>query len=277
MMVRTIKAKQHDLCQAVGVLLMALLLTGCAHREGASTSGSRAAPSTSAASGESDVQRRARIRLELASSYLENGQADIALEEIGQVLAINPSYADAYHLRALAYMHIEDFARAEASMERARSMLPRDPDILHNYGWLECRKKQYAKANQWFERALATPGYARRDKTWLSQGLCYMQAGQSQQAEQALLRSYEVAQGNPAVSYHLASVIFGRGDAKRAQPYIREVNRGEFFTPESLWLGIKIERALQEFVSMRKLGERLSNRFPESVQARAFARGAFDD
>jgi type IV pilus assembly protein PilF len=77
--------------------------------------------------------------------------------------------------------------------------------------------------------------------------------------------------------YHLASVIFARGDAKRAQFYIRRVNNGEFSNAGSLWLGIKVERALREFVAMRQLGDQLRKRFPQSKEALAFERGAFDE
>lgn len=261
---------------AASAFMAGMLLLGCAHQAGGLDAGASSASSTGA-SDETDARRRARIRLELAANYLQMGQTSVALEEIRQALTADPSYGDAYHLRGLAYLGMGDLSQAEDNLKRAHAMKPADPDILHNYGWLQCQKQQYEQASQWFERALATPGYAARGKTYLSQGLCYQRSGRAAEAEQALLHAYEIDPGNPVAGYHLASVIFARGDAKRAQFYIRRVNNGEFSNAGSLWLGIKVERALREFVAMRQLGDQLRKRFPQSKEALAFERGAFDE
>lgn len=248
-------------------------LAGCAN-QGAVDHGAAAVDS---ASGETDVRRRARIRLELAANYLQMGQANVALEEVRQALATDPGYADAYHLRGLVYMALGDLALAEDSLKRAQAMKPADPDIMHNYGWLLCQRQQYDQAQQQFERALAVPTYTARSKTLMSQGLCHQKAGRVAEAEKALLRAYEIDAGNPVVGYHLASILLARGEARRAQFYIRRVNNGDFANAESLWLGVKIERTLGDSVAMRQLGDQLQKRFPEARETLAFERGAFDE
>ena len=258
-------------CLAVG----AAALGGCAHQAGLDSGVGAAEPVS--ASGDTDVRRRARIRLELAANYLQMGQTGVALEEVQQALATDPSYADAYHLRGLVYMALADLQGAEDSLKRAQAMRPNDPDIMHNYGWLQCQRQQYAQANQLFERALASPTYASRSKTLMSQGLCYQRAGQVAEAEKTLLRAYEIDAGNPLVGYQLASILLARDEPKRAQFYIRRVNNGEFSNAASLWLGVKVERALGDSVAMRQLGEQLHKRFPDAKETLAFERGAFHE
>ncbi|MBS0506659.1 MAG: type IV pilus biogenesis/stability protein PilW [Proteobacteria bacterium] len=250
-------------------------LGGCAHQAGQDPAASAA--DAAPAAGDSDLRRRARIRLELAANYLQMGQTEVALEEVRQAIATDPGYADAYHLRGLVYMAMGDLQGAEDSLRRAQSMRPNDPDIMHNYGWLQCQRQQYEQANQLFERALAVPNYAARSKTLMSQGLCFQRAGRVDQAEKTLLRAYEIDAGNPVVGYHLASILLARGEAKRAQFYIRRVNNGEFANAESLWLGVKVERALGDSVAMRQLGEQLLKRFPDARETHAYERGAFND
>ncbi len=250
-------------------------LVGCAHQGGPDTSASAAVAAS--ASAETDVRRRARIRLELAANYLQMGQSGVALEEVQQSIATDPGYADAYHLRGLVYMAMGDLQGAEDSLRRAQSMRPDDPDIMHNYGWLQCQRQQYEQANQLFERALSVPTYAARSKTLMSQGLCYQRAGQVAEAEKTLLRAYEIDAGNPVVGYQLASILLARGDARRAQFYIRRVNNGEFANAMSLWLGVKVERALGDSAAMRQLGEQLHKRFPDAKETAAFDRGAFHE
>ncbi len=258
-------------CLAAG----AAALGGCAHQAGLDSGVGAAEPVS--ASGDTDVRRRARIRLELAANYLQMGQTGVALEEVQQALATDPSYADAYHLRGLVYMALADLQGAEDSLKRAQAMRPNDPDIMHNYGWLQCQRQQYAQANQLFERALASPTYASRSKTLMSQGLCYQRAGQVAEAEKTLLRAYEIDAGNPLVGYQLASILLARDEPKRAQFYIRRVNNGEFSNAASLWLGVKVERALGDSVAMRQLGEQLHKRFPDAKETLAFERGAFHE
>ncbi|WP_287743087.1 type IV pilus biogenesis/stability protein PilW [Diaphorobacter sp.] len=260
---------------AIGIAVVVSGLAGCAH-QGASDANGAVAESASGG-GEADVRRRARIRLELAANYLQMGQTTVAMEEVRQAITTDPTYADAYHLRGLIYMNMGDLALAEDSLKRAQSMKPSDPDIMHNYGWLQCQRQQYDVANQMFERALAVPSYKARSKTLMSQGLCYQRAGRLAEAEQALKQAYEIDAGNPAVGYHLAAVLFARGEAKRAQFYVRRVNNGEYANAESLWLGVKIERVLKEFVAMRQLGDQLRKRFPNAKETLAFERGAFDE
>lgn len=72
-------------------------------------------------------------------------------------------------------------------------------------------------------------------------------------------------------------MLFARGETRRAQFYVRRVNNGEFANADSLWLGIRIERALGDTQAMRQLADQLRKRFPDSRQAQAFDRGAFNE
>jgi len=250
-------------------------LQGCAHQAvDAQADAGSAAPD---ANETTDMRRRAHIRLELAASYLQRGQTKVAMQEVDQALATDPTFADAYHLRGLIHMDAGDLARAEADLKRAQDMKPADPDVMHNYGWLLCQRQQYAQADQLFARALQVPTYASRSKTLMAQGVCQQRAGQLEQAEKTLLLAYEIDAGNPALGFNLASVMFARGEIERAQFYIRRVNNGEYSNAETLWLGVKIERALKDSVSMRQLGEQLRKRYPESKQARAYEAGSFNE
>ena len=133
--------------------------------------------------------------------------------------------------------------------------------MLHNYGWLLCQQQKYKDADQYFARALASPAYAARSKTLMARGLCQSGAGQFAEAEQSLLKAYELDAANPVVGYHLSSLMFRRNELGRAQFYIRRLNNSQFANAESLWLGIKVERALGDSVAMKQLAEQLRKRF----------------
>ena len=132
-----------------GVFLVLGLVTisGCT-TAGRSVSGVGLGPEIVTASDETDIHRRARIRLELASNYFESGQTQVALDEVKQALVTNPAYADAYNLRGLIYMRLNDYAQAEDSFRRALGIRTAEPGILHNYAWLLCQQARYAEADQ---------------------------------------------------------------------------------------------------------------------------------
>lgn len=250
-------------------------LQGCATNQGTSASDSNAAVFTP--SDEPETRRRARIRLELAANYFENGQINVALDEVKQALVADPTYADAFNLRGLIYMQLSDFPQADESFRRALALRAGDPNLQHNYGWLLCQQQKFAEADQHFGRALANPAYTARSKTLMARGLCQSGAGQLAEAEQSLLKAYELDAGNPVVGYNLAALQFRRNELTRAQFYIRRLNNSQFANSESLWLGIKVERALGDTVAMRQLADQLRKRFPESREQGAYERGAFNE
>nr|KAJ8745062.1 type IV pilus biogenesis/stability protein PilW [Delftia sp. PS-11] len=267
-----------------GIPALVVALAGCAGNKPVVPAVTPSAGSTASAGGassgaqsEADVQRRARIRLELAASYFQANRNDVALEEVAQALAANPNYADAYALLGLIYMRNQDLEQAENSLRKALSLSPQDPDLLHNYGWLQCQRGQFEQAQQSLDNALAQPGYRDRPKTLMAKGLCMQQAGQLEAAQQALTTAYEMDPSSGVIGYHLSNVLLQRGDARRAQFYIRRLNNSPQSNAESLWLGIKVERALQESAAMRQLAQQLHKRFPESRQWLAYERGAFNE
>ena len=261
-------------CVAIG-----MVLAGCVNKTGApatvSTAGNGADLVTD--SDESNSRKRARIRLELAIGYYEQGQTTVALDEIKLSLAADPTYAEAYNLRGLVYMRLEDAGLAEDSFRRAIALNPRDANTLHNYGWLLCQQQRYGDAAAQFTRTLAIPNYTDRPKTLMAQGVCQGKAGQPVEAERSLTQAYELDPSNPVVGYNLAALLVQREQLMRAQFYIRRVNNSLSANAESLWLGLKIERLLNNKEALAQLVGQLQRRFPQSREAIAYERGNFND
>lgn len=259
-------------------LLLALLLAwpvlnglvGCAANRGA-----RADIVTE--SDEPEARKRARLRLELAAGYFEQGQTTVALDEIKQSLAIDPSFVEAYNLRGLVYMRLNDMPLAEDSLRRALALAPGDGNVLHNYGWLLCQQARYRESMQVFAQALANPTYGARAKTWMTQGLCQIRAGQPAEAEYSLNRAFELDPANPVTGYNLALLLYQRRDLTRAQFYIRRINNSELSNAETLWLGMRIEQALGNRQAVEQLGDQLKKRYPRARELEAYERGAFNE
>lgn len=258
------------------LLLLATLLGACAGGAGQPGGGSLAEPLTEF--DEPENRKRARIRIELASGYFEQGQTTVALDEIKQALAADPSYAPAYNLRGLVYMQMSEPALAEASFNRAIQLNPRDADAMHNLGWMWCQQGRLAPSLEQFGRALAVTGYANTARTWMAQGVCQVRAGMNAEAEKSLTRAFELDASNPITMYNLARLLLQRGDALRAQFYVRRLNASpDLVNAETLWLGLRVERRLGNAEGVRQLADQLRQRFPSSPEWARYLRGAFDE
>ncbi|RGE42350.1 type IV pilus biogenesis/stability protein PilW [Comamonas testosteroni] len=264
-----------------GFPVVAAALVGCTTTTTTTTS-STSVPQTSVMGGGTpsvaDAGRRAQIRLELAANYYQAGRLDVAMDEVGQALAAKPDYADAYGLLGLILMQNQDWAQADVAMRKAMDLNPRDGNQIHNYGWMLCQQKKFADAQAWFDKALAAPAYREQPKTLLAKGMCFQQAGQLDHAYESMLRAYEMDLSNTAAGYNLANVLWLKGDLTKAQFYIRRLNNNSNqSSAESLWLGIKINRALHDDIGARQLANQLRDRFPQSRQWLAYERGAFNE
>lgn len=264
------------------LLCTCLLVTGFSGVSGCASKVAGVGPTGSGvemmtASDEPDARRRARIRLELAVGYFEQGQTTIALDELKQSIAADPTFGEAYNLRGLIYMRLNDFRFAEESFRKALSIDPQNANVVHNLGWLLCQQARYPESFALFSQALANPQYGERAKTLMAQGLCQMGAGRPADAELSLLKSYEFDAGNPVTAYNLATLLFQRGDYVRAQFYVRRLNNSELANAESLWLGIKVERRMNNRDAMLQLATQLQKRFPQSRQSASYERSAFDE
>jgi type IV pilus assembly protein PilF len=259
------------------LLVAAALVSACATTtttttrvpEASSTTDSRQASAV-------DNERRAQVRLELATGYFARGQYDTALDEIRQALSSKPDMAPAFNLRGLVYAAMGNIDLAEQSFARAQTLDPTDGDTLHNRGWFYCQNRRYADAMRMFDAALGQPTYRAAVRTYLAKGVCLAQWDRLAEAETNLTRAFELDPGDPTITLNLAEVLFRRGELERARQHIRRVNAKEdFVNAQTLWLALRIEHRLGNEPAKNEFGRQLRTRFPQSPEALAYERGQF--
>jgi type IV pilus assembly protein PilF len=112
----------------------------------------------------------------------------------------------------------------------------------------------------------------------LALGVCQALAGDLAEADASLTRAYQLDPASPVTATNLAEVLYRRGQYERARFYIRRVNAlANVSNAQTLWLAARIEHKMGDAVGTNEFGRQLSNRFPDSREASAFARGAFDE
>ena len=230
------------------------------------------------ASDQTDADRRASVRMELAAAYFGRGQFNTALDEVKLALALKPDLREAVNLRGLIYAAMGEAKLAEDSFKRALQLFPRDPDTLHNYGWLLCQQQRWAEADAQYDSALAQASYRAPSRTLMAKGICEARSGRMQEAERSLAKAFEFDAASPAVAVNFAEVLFRNGQYERAQFYIKRVNvQPEFSNAQSLWLALRIERRLGNTRTVDELSQALRRKYPESPELRALEDGRFNE
>ena len=105
------------------LVAIALALAGCASKPTAPAPAPAPEP-TPIKSQEATPEQRAQIRTELAAGYYERGQMDIALQELGNAKALDPTYAKIYDIYGLVYAMLGERAKAEESFKQAITLAP---------------------------------------------------------------------------------------------------------------------------------------------------------
>lgn len=247
------------------------LLTGCA--SGPTANGETLTSSAD----QTDGQKLARIRLQLAVGYYGQRQVETALDEIKKALQADPNFADAYSMRGLIYMDMGDDRLAEQSFLQALKLAPNTPDFNNNYGWFLCQNGKARESIDYFETAAKNRTYRSPAKALHNAGVCSLKLKDQVAAERYFTQAFQHEPGNAATSAHLARIYHDRGDNERARFYIRRVMKADVMTADVLWLAIKIEHELGDRAAEASLVTQLRRRHGGSSEFAAYQRGEFDE
>jgi len=276
---QAVAGMNRAMCTRMAVALALCLLTACASNNTSSNGGATAELKT--ASDQTQAEKRAAIRLQLAVEYYQDGKYEIALDEIKKAIAADGDYADAYGVRALIYTAMNELPLAEENYQHALRLAPRNPDLANNYGTFLCqRANRPPEAMRHFDAALANPAYRTPVSAMVNAGQCSLKTKNIDAAERYLLNALRYNPNLPATSAGLARVYYERRDFQRAGFFIHrltEVSTLDTLSADSLWLAIRVGRKTGERANEASLLAQLRRRFPGSPEFAAYERGAFDE
>lgn len=229
-------------------------------------------------SDQTDADRKAAIRLELAQGYFSRGQFNTALDELKLALQAKPDMRDAVNLRGLIYGAMGEHQLAEEAFRRALVVYPNDSDTLHNYGWFMCQQQRWQTADSLFDQALAQSTYRAPARTLLAKGVCEARAGRLLVAEKTLTRAFQLDAGNPAIAVNLSEVLYRNRELDRARFYVKRVNsQPEQTNAQSLWLQLRVERKLGNSGTVDDLATQLRRKYPQSPETQSLDAGRYDE
>jgi type IV pilus assembly protein PilF len=222
-----------------------------------------------AASDNNKAAEASRIYALMGIQYMENGQLDVARDDISHALVLDDGNVAAHNALAVLYERTGQLEGAETQFQQALALDASDPATLNNYGRFLCNQGQYVRGQDYFGQARRNPQYA---TPWIvlgNIGVCAHRSGDLLQAERALRDALALNAGFVPALLEMASVKLDGAQFVDALAYFQRYEAAN--TPlaaDALWLAVRIEAGLQDQSALDAYLRELRNRYPDSLEAR---------
>jgi len=222
------------------------------------------------------LQKLVDTNIQLGAGYLQQGQMDAAKEKLDKALELSPDDSQANNVMALLQWRLRNYDAAERHFQRALGSRAGsiNSDVQHNYGAFLCDRSRVDEAMTWFERAIANPQYPTPELANLNAGLCLLKKPDRAAAERYLRQAL---QRNPALApalLQMARLSYESGNVMSARGFMERYTKAGPETAESLWLGIRVERALGNRNAEGNYALRLKGRFPDAPETQEYLRNS---
>ncbi|QOY64020.1 type IV pilus biogenesis/stability protein PilW [Lysobacter sp. H21R4] len=205
---------------------------------------------------------KSRVLIQQGQAALSQGDLTAAAKAADQALRMASDNASAHTLAALVAERKGDSAAAGKHHRRAVDLEPRQGGVANNYGTWLCSNGRAQESLEWFDRALADPGYRTPAIAMANSGACAADAGQEAHAKRYLTGALELDPENPVALGAMAERMFKAGDAFRARAFSQRRLAAAPADWRSLVLASQIEEKLGDREAANRYVQRLGAEFP---------------
>lgn len=205
---------------------------------------------------------KSRVLIQQGQVALSQGDLAGAAKAADQAVRMAPDNASAHTLAALVAERKGDSAAAGKHYRRAIDLEPRQGSFANNYGTWLCASGRAQESLEWFDRALADPGYRTPAIAMANSGACAADAGQDAHSERYLTGALELDPENPVALGAMAERTFRAGDAFRARAFSQRRLAAAPADRRSLVLASQIEEKLGDKEAADRYVQRVGAEFP---------------
>ena len=238
---------------ALAGLLITLLLGGCV--------------TTGPGGKEVDLDKARKTHVQLGLRYLQSGDnREAARHHFLQALKLGKKDPEAHHGLALLYQKDGELSVAEDHFKKALRYDSTFSMARVNYGVFLYQQERYRDAKEQFRVASEDLSYNRRSYALANLGRAELRLGDSVGAEQAFQKALSLSSNLPVALLELAELKFANRDYAEAKHYLDRFSERNRQVPQSLWLGIRIEKIFGNRDKERSYALALKNLFPYSEE-----------
>lgn len=211
--------------------------------------------------------RLAEINTQLGVEYMREGNYETALKKLDKALDVDPNYPRAYDVLGLLYSRLGENEKAGQNFKRAMELAPNDSNILNNYGQFLCRQGDPTQGQELFVRAVQNPLYATPEVAYTNAGICALNQQDKVAAEQHLRAALARNSEMPLALLQMSRLTYDDREYLAAKGYLERYAQVGRHTPESLLLGVQIEKQLGDADAADSYAMALKGKFPDSQEA----------
>lgn len=209
------------------------------------------------------------IHTQLASGHLIRNQLDFALQEVNKALAINADDSQANNVMALIQARLRNDDQTEKYFNKSIAANSSNSEAHNNFAVFLCEHGRVDEALKHFDAALANPLYKTQEKASINAGLCLKSRPMpGVSATKYFRHALSVNPHSAQALYNMAVISFQSKQPLAARGFIQRYFEVSKDTAESLWLAVRIERALGAKDAQANYALRLRGKFPASAEAK---------
>lgn len=245
--------KQAIIAGLLAVLLMAL--DGCV--------------TTTTSAFKKDDTAAASYNVQLCIDAMRQNNLADAKDKIDKALEEDPKSASAHFVAGLLYDRINENRKADEFYAKAIRLDPANSDFINGYAVFLCRKGKREQGEKMALKAAANPLYKTPQDALLNAGNCALDDGRSQQAEEHFRHALKLQPNFPPALLQMAELEFKGKNYLSARGFIERYMQYAPATAASLWLGVRVERALGNMNAADNYARRLKQDFSTSDETKA--------
>lgn len=242
-------------------ILVSILLTGC-------NTMMQSEEATGELGEEKQQYSEANTFIKLATVYMERGNYGAALSNARKAVEADKRNPNSYTVLGLVHETLGELDLAEKNYRQAISLDPKDPYALNAYGRLLCNQEKYDESLEYFQRSVDNPLYPTPWIPLTNAGVCARSSSNPAQAEEYFRQALERNGAYPIALFHMARIKFEQQNMLSARAYIERYREVAQPTAELLWLGVQVERQLNDLDQAGSYGIQLRSLFPDSEETR---------
>ena len=256
-----------QICLAFSCAAVLVCAAGCVTRE------------SRVFTGEASPEAALQARVQLARSYIGEGNWEHAKRNLRQAAAIDPDSPEVHEAFALVHQSAGEHRAAEASFRRALQARRDFSRARNNYAAFLFSQGRLREAERELEIVVADALYESRPQAFINLGLCRAQLGELKGAKQAFNRALALGPPSPRALLELAHIEYTLGENRAAGRHLddyRALSReaGQPPTSRALWLGIRLAARLEDADAEASRVLALRNLYPESTEYRLYLEAA---
>ncbi len=203
----------------------------------------------------------------LGAQYYRKGNFSLARQRLESAIEFDSKYADAYSLLAMTMVQLDNKRLAVEAFDKAVRFEPNNIDVRNAYAVFLCQEREFDAASKHFDRAIKNRENDNAEVMMTNAGVCMGQKPDYALAEKYFRDALLLKPTYGEALVQLSALMHVTGDDLKARAFLQRFLATNKASAAVLFLGYKIETALDDERAANDYKSLIFTDFPDSAEA----------